>query len=260
MTARLSFNQIDEEARRLLRENKEFLSRELPGVLDVFYTHLAKFPETAAFFKTRDLMTGAKNAQLRHWQTILDGNFDGVYEASIKRIGETHHRIGLDPRSVHRRLQRAGKWVVGSDHASHAAGAGEPGSAGLEGQGGACAGQALRSPKCGHQSRDARHGSRDRGLPRSGAARAEHARRRRGFHGDLGGAYGERARRGGRVRRVIGALGHGSDVGRRDGRRAGFGQRAHGGSRGRPVVRFRQGNLAAGCGLDGNRGTCGDDG
>jgi len=98
MIARLSFNQIDEEARRLLRENKEFLSRELPGVLDVFYTHLAKFPETAAFFKTRDLMTGAKNAQLRHWQTILDGNFDGVYEASIKRIGETHHRIGLDPR------------------------------------------------------------------------------------------------------------------------------------------------------------------
>ncbi|MDQ8700659.1 globin-coupled sensor protein [Hyphomicrobium sp. LHD-15] len=98
MAARLSFNQIDEEARRLLREYKSFLVAELPGVLERFYEHLVKYPETAAFFKNRDMMVGAKNAQLRHWQTILDGNFDAVYEASIKRIGETHHRIGLDPR------------------------------------------------------------------------------------------------------------------------------------------------------------------
>jgi hypothetical protein len=98
MLARLAFNQIDEEARGLLREYKSFIAGELPGVLDKFYQHVVKFPETAAFFKNRDMMTGAKNAQLRHWQTILDGNFDGAYEASIKKIGETHHRIGLDPR------------------------------------------------------------------------------------------------------------------------------------------------------------------
>ena len=98
MAARLSFNQIDEEARRLLREYKSFLVAELPGVLERFYEHVVKYPETSAYFKNRDMMVGAKNAQLRHWQTILDGNFDAVYEASIKRIGETHHRIGLDPR------------------------------------------------------------------------------------------------------------------------------------------------------------------
>jgi methyl-accepting chemotaxis protein len=98
MAARLSFNQIDENARGLLREYKSFLAGELPGVLESFYEHVVKYPETSAFFKNRDMMTGAKNAQLRHWQTILDGNFDAVYEASIKRIGDTHHRIGLDPR------------------------------------------------------------------------------------------------------------------------------------------------------------------
>lgn len=98
MAARLSFNQIDDETRRLLREFKGFLIGELPGVLDAFYEHVVKFPETAAYFKTRDMMTGARDAQLRHWQTILDANFDGTYEASIKRIGETHYRIGLDPR------------------------------------------------------------------------------------------------------------------------------------------------------------------
>ncbi|WP_295556762.1 globin-coupled sensor protein [uncultured Hyphomicrobium sp.] len=98
MSARLSFNQIDDEVRRLLREHKDFLVGELSGVLDGFYEHVVKYPETAAFFKNREMMMGAKGAQVRHWQTILDGNFDGTYEASIMRIGETHHRIGLDPR------------------------------------------------------------------------------------------------------------------------------------------------------------------
>jgi methyl-accepting chemotaxis protein len=98
ISARLSFNQIDEETRKLLREYKDFIVGELPAILDGFYDHVVKYPETAAFFKTREMMAGAKSAQLRHWQTILDANFDGAYEASIKRIGDTHHRIGLDPR------------------------------------------------------------------------------------------------------------------------------------------------------------------
>lgn len=95
---RLSFNGIDEDARRILRENKEFLLSELPEILDAFYAHIVKYPQTAAFFKSREMMTGAKSAQIRHWGTILDADFDHVYETSIKRIGETHHRIGLDPR------------------------------------------------------------------------------------------------------------------------------------------------------------------
>jgi methyl-accepting chemotaxis protein len=98
MAARLTFNMIDEETRRLLREQRQFLVAELPEVLDVFYDHVSKFPETAAFFRSREHMADAKAAQIRHWQTILDGEFDATYEASIRRIGETHHRIGLEPR------------------------------------------------------------------------------------------------------------------------------------------------------------------
>ncbi len=98
ISARLSFNQIDDETRHILREYKDFLVGELAGVLDGFYAHVVKYPETAAFFRSRDQMMGAKSAQIRHWQTILDGHFDSTYEASIKRIGDTHHRIGLDPR------------------------------------------------------------------------------------------------------------------------------------------------------------------
>ncbi len=41
-------------------------------------------------------MAGAKDAQLRHWTTILEGRFDDAFETSVRRIGETHNRIGLE--------------------------------------------------------------------------------------------------------------------------------------------------------------------
>ncbi|HEX2840464.1 globin-coupled sensor protein [Hyphomicrobium sp.] len=96
--ARLSYNQIDEATAEMLRKNKELVLREMPEVLDRFYEHLGRYSETAAFFSDRAHMTKARDAQLRHWSMILDGRFDEAYEASIKRIGETHHRIGLEPR------------------------------------------------------------------------------------------------------------------------------------------------------------------
>jgi len=96
--ARLDYNRIDEAAAAILRENKQFILAELPRVLDEFYEHVSRFQETAAFFRDRSHMMAAKSAQLRHWAMILDGRFDADYEASIRRIGETHHRIGLEPR------------------------------------------------------------------------------------------------------------------------------------------------------------------
>jgi len=96
--ARLLFNAIDEGTGALLREYKDFIMAELPAVLDRFYDHIGRFQETNAFFKGRDHMMSAKQAQLRHWAMIMDGRFDGTYEASITKIGETHNRIGLDPR------------------------------------------------------------------------------------------------------------------------------------------------------------------
>jgi methyl-accepting chemotaxis protein len=98
IAARLAYNLIDENTSAIMREYKDFIMSELPGVLDHFYDHVSKFQETAAFFKNRDHMMGAKQAQLRHWAMIMDGRFDESYEASITRIGETHNRIGLGPR------------------------------------------------------------------------------------------------------------------------------------------------------------------
>ncbi len=94
---RLAFNRIDDQMCELLRQHKDFVLGELPAVLDAFYSHVSTFPGASAFFRSREHMSGAKSAQLRHWSTILDGHFDENYETSIRRIGETHYRIGLDP-------------------------------------------------------------------------------------------------------------------------------------------------------------------
>lgn len=98
LKARLAFNQINERTAEVLRQHKDFIVGELPAILDAFYDHVERFAETRAFFGSREQMNATKAAQIRHWATLMDGRFDQTYEASIRRIGETHHRIGLDPR------------------------------------------------------------------------------------------------------------------------------------------------------------------
>lgn len=98
LAERLRFNQLTPEVMATLRAHKEFVMAELPPLLTAFYDHVGRFTETTAFFRSKDHIASAGSAQLRHWSVILDGNFDASYEASIRRIGETHHRIGLEPR------------------------------------------------------------------------------------------------------------------------------------------------------------------
>lgn len=98
IAAGLAFNQIDQSVGATLREAKSLILGELPAVLDAFYAHVARFGETADFFKSRDTMLHAKQMQLKHWAIIVEGRFDDTYEASVTKIGETHNRLGLEPR------------------------------------------------------------------------------------------------------------------------------------------------------------------
>jgi hypothetical protein len=95
---RLEFNQIDEATGALLRRHKNFIVGELPALLDRFYAHVGRYDEAASMFKSPQHMAGAKAAQIRHWGEIMEGRFDDAYAASVHRIGEAHHRIGLEPR------------------------------------------------------------------------------------------------------------------------------------------------------------------
>jgi len=98
LAERLSFHGVTDEVRRILRYNRGYVLHLLPRALDAFYDHVARHPTIASLFRNPTHMEHAKRKQLEHWALLLDGAFDAKYVASVRQIGEVHHRIGLEPR------------------------------------------------------------------------------------------------------------------------------------------------------------------
>ena len=96
--ARLAFIGLDEVKRKTLRELRPIISQALPEVLDQFYARVTRYPDVARFFANAQIMRHVKEMQLKHWDVILTAEFDDTYVHSVTRIGEAHHRLGLEPR------------------------------------------------------------------------------------------------------------------------------------------------------------------
>ncbi len=94
---KISFTEIDHDTRRALEEYRDALEEALPGILEEFYAHVAKWPNLASMFKDQSRMDYARSAQQRHWMKLFSGRFDEDYANSVKTIGTIHSRIGLEP-------------------------------------------------------------------------------------------------------------------------------------------------------------------
>jgi len=95
---RLVFLEITDESRAVLRAFLPSLERELRTVLAAFYEHLQRFPHLAAMFRDSHAIDRARKAQGEHWLKLFAGRFDDEYVGSVRRIGQMHSRIGLEPR------------------------------------------------------------------------------------------------------------------------------------------------------------------
>ncbi len=89
---------MDDLACESLRDIKPIIMSALPGALDTFYGQVAERPETRAFFSGASHIGSAKRRQIDHWETISSGRFDDGYVSAVTTVGETHARIGLEPR------------------------------------------------------------------------------------------------------------------------------------------------------------------
>ena len=98
LAERMSFIQLDDERCKSIRSIKHIIDRELPVALGMFYETIRKTPETRKFFKNDTHMVAAKTAQVNHWATISNADFDARYVSNVRRVGQTHARIGLEPR------------------------------------------------------------------------------------------------------------------------------------------------------------------
>lgn len=97
ISQRLDFLGLDLADRKRLQKCAPHVMEEMGPALEAFYAKLRKTPEVRKFFKDEGAITSAQGRQNTHWQRIVDGNFGPEYVAAVRRIGEIHARIGLDP-------------------------------------------------------------------------------------------------------------------------------------------------------------------
>ena len=98
MIDRLAFAGMDDKKRAVLRSMKPLIAKALPGILDAFYENIARTPQTDRLFRSPEHRRHARDMQANHWNIVADAKFDDAYVQSVQRIGEAHHRLGLEPR------------------------------------------------------------------------------------------------------------------------------------------------------------------
>jgi signal transduction histidine kinase/ActR/RegA family two-component response regulator len=95
---RIRFIGLDRHARHALKTLQPLIVREIGLALDAFYARAAEFEFTRDFFKNTATLAHAKTHQAAHWTILSDAEFDERYEQAVRRVGQTHARLGLPPR------------------------------------------------------------------------------------------------------------------------------------------------------------------
>lgn len=98
LKVRTEFIGINENTLSDLRSNAETFEKHLPAAMDNFYKVISSWPSLRKMFASDAHIGKAKELQIRHWKNIIKGDFGAEYERSILTIGNTHSRIGLEPR------------------------------------------------------------------------------------------------------------------------------------------------------------------
>ncbi|KAA5801681.1 chemotaxis protein [Alkalicaulis satelles] len=94
---RFEFLGFSDDDRHRLRRLKPLVEGALPAVLDGFYAEIARHDAVNSMFRDDAMRRHARDKQLEHWMKICEARFDDVYLQSVKRIGQAHARLGLQP-------------------------------------------------------------------------------------------------------------------------------------------------------------------
>ena len=95
---RLDFLQIDQKTKDDVKRLKPIVAAQMPVALARFYEHIKRYPETRKFFSSETMMKSARDRQISHWDIIVEGEFGDDYYRRVSTVGQTHARIGLEPR------------------------------------------------------------------------------------------------------------------------------------------------------------------
>ncbi len=77
---------------------RPLVQKHMPGAMDQFYEHIWKFRRHEEVLSEQRVRRFGRSRQLLHWDTIVIGEFGETYFNKVQSIGQTHARIGLEPR------------------------------------------------------------------------------------------------------------------------------------------------------------------
>ncbi|MDN2580846.1 globin-coupled sensor protein [Aquibium sp. ELW1220] len=98
ISARLEFMGLDAAARANLKKLKPVIAGAVDEALDAFYAKARANPSTSRHFTGDDHVASAKRRQTSHWTVIAEGDYGDAYARAVLAIGNTHARLGLEPR------------------------------------------------------------------------------------------------------------------------------------------------------------------
>jgi methyl-accepting chemotaxis protein len=98
LAERIEFLGIDHQARETLKSIQPLIRTELKSALASFYDKVRRTPATRGQFKNDAHIEGASRAQERHWDLIAQAEFNDDYAKAVRKVGQTHAQIGLEPR------------------------------------------------------------------------------------------------------------------------------------------------------------------
>jgi methyl-accepting chemotaxis protein len=96
LSTRMRFMSISTDDIKLLSEFWHVVEPKLPAILDGFYEHVTSIPRLQGMAGSH--VVRLKREQTMHWQRLFTGALDAGYYNSVRGIGLTHHKIGLEPR------------------------------------------------------------------------------------------------------------------------------------------------------------------
>lgn len=94
----IDYLQVTDTDRNLLHEIAPYVIRKLPDIIEQFYQQLGNYSETKIFLSNPVLVDRLKKAQSQYFKNLFEAAFDTDYISKRKEIGNTHVRIGLEPR------------------------------------------------------------------------------------------------------------------------------------------------------------------
>ena len=110
---RIAFYELDRSRSSFARLSR-LVARSVDSGLVRFYDKLAATPTLGRFFASAERARHARSAQREHWTLLFERGLDQSYHDRALKIGNTHARIGLEP-----------KWYIGGyalimEHLIHA--------------------------------------------------------------------------------------------------------------------------------------------